>query len=202
MAKKAKKRQSKYSKGWETRRANAARLGISPHQFRDTTKAELTKLTTATQPATTANGESFSVDPTNLLVEELMSLARSKGGAEKIAAKLRVIEADARFKGQSEVEESAVRRLKDVQERMAERVVCAFIAEVNMAERLHSGLPPDQVWAMSSLTVRHVVDALNRAGYRAKGRDNHGAAAERREALMGKGHADVHQPTRSIGSFG
>lgn len=209
MAKKTKKA-TKYSKGWETRRANAARLGVSPHAFVRMprkpgkpvfTDAEFKKIAAEAQDINTAqsarhgdNGRTLTDAESHIiaLTNDLMSLARSKGGAEKVAAKLRVIQNGARYQGQTEVEKISIERLKAVQERMAERVVCGFLAEVNIAEQTYSGLPIDMVWSMNSLTVRHIVDALNRAGYRPNGRDNHGAAAERREALMGKRHADVN----------
>jgi hypothetical protein len=214
MAKKAKRTRkvlNKFAKGWETRRANAAKLGVSPHAFGEAgneksrreflrvnkteslTGHDLDSAHVLDRSTDEAPGHGEIVGGADAkLADELVKLARSKGGADKVQAKLRVIQNDARYQGQAEVEKISIEQLKAVQERMAERVVCGFLAEVNIAEQTYSGLPTDMVWSMNSLTVRHIVDALNRAGYRPNGWDNHGAAVERRDALMGKRHADVN----------
>lgn len=206
MAKKPKKTKSKFAKGWATRRARAKALGTSPHQFKAEAvhgKAIASAQAAAPSPLKQASdrmqdelakalfGDGPGPSPEMVLAESLAKLARSKGGIEKVAAKLAVIQADARYKGKAEVEVGSLERLKEVQARIAEGIVCGFIAEVDMAQRTYRGLPKEMVWTLNSLTVIKIVDALNGAGYHAKGRDYAGTVNEKREALIGKSHNDA-----------
>jgi len=223
-----KPKKTKYSKGWETRRKNAKKLGVSPHAFAINTTGDdrppaMSPRAQAIQAVKSAIGHgpagAQALDMRNVaantsgespghgeivggadakLADELVKLARSKGGTDKVQAKLRIIQAQARYEGESAQDTAHTKRLVDIQRKMADAVVCGFIAEIEMAQRLYGGLPKDLVWSMSSFTAIRIVDALNAAGYTSKGRKEPQPSADvlrqiiaERERPMGKRHGST-----------
>jgi hypothetical protein len=105
----------------------------------------------------------------DVMTAKLMKLARQKGGDILVKTEIMQIQATARYEGERKRDAEAVKTLKEVQRATDEKIVCSFLAEVETAQKLTRGLPPDQVWLVASLTLVKIVDALNRAGYTAKG---------------------------------
>jgi uncharacterized protein YdbL (DUF1318 family) len=130
---------------------------------------------------------------TDAEIADIIAAARRDGAQEVILNRLLALQGVAKYEGQKQADDQATKRLIEVQKRTDERIVCGFIAEVEAAIQLHRGLPTDQVWSLNSLLVVKITDALNRAGYSAKGYDNFARVRENREALMGKAHADVNR---------
>lgn len=105
-----------------------------------------------------------------LLAERIVTLARKKGGTDAVQNEIKAHMAMARHQGCVETDKNATRRLIEVQQNIADRIVCGFIAEFNYAEMMRGGIPPDMIWSINSLTIVKIVDALNKAGYRATGK--------------------------------
>ncbi len=234
MAKKAKKKaivKKQYSNGWETRRANAAKLGVSPHKFvskraggiegfranepllavasRHKARLEQGMRAAGMVDPSPAVGSALNqsmqrmgdelakalyrdgkspdapVDAETIINDRLMALARKKDGAEEFAAQLAIVKNDARYQGQAEV--------KDVQARTDEKIVCGFVATVELGQRIHGGLPTSLMFSLTSFEATKIVDALNRAGYSASGRNEGVAMQQKREAIMGKSHAQFNR---------
>lgn len=117
------------------------------------------------------------------IAERIAKLARKKGGMNGVYNELATLAASSKYQGASEMDKVATKHLIEVQERMAERVVCGFIAEVNQAEAEHRGLPQAMVWTLNSFLITKIVDALNKAGYSASGMQ-HTARDESDRALV------------------
>ena len=102
--------------------------------------------------------------------DEIAKLAKKRGGTDAIQTMLTSIEAIARHEGEMKAEREAVRIRAAYHRAMDDKIVCAFIALVDDAQRSLRGLPPEMVWSLDALTLTKIVDALNEAGYTAKGR--------------------------------
>lgn len=105
-----------------------------------------------------------------LLAERIVTLARKKGGTDAVQNEIKAHMAMARHQGCVETDKNATRHLIEVQQTIADRIVCGFIAEVNCAEMMRGGIPQDMIWSINSITIVKIVDALNKAGYRATGK--------------------------------
>lgn len=130
-----------------------------------------------------------------LYVKGLVQLARMKKaevGEAEILQRLLSLQGVARYQGEQARESQATATLREVQRRADDKIVCGFLAEVDIAQKIYNGLPAELVWNVNSYVVTKIVDALNRAGYTPGGRVNGADRAEKREALMGKSHSDVH----------
>lgn len=108
------------------------------------------------------------------LAERIAKLARKKGGMNGVYNELAALAQTKHYEGCVETDKAATARLIEVQQIIADRVVCGFIAEVDHAMKFHSGLPPDQSWIVNSFLITKIVDALNKAGYSARGKVNTG----------------------------
>lgn len=104
------------------------------------------------------------------LAEKLVALARKKGGKDAVQIELMTLRQASKYEGCVETDKASTTRLIEVQQITADRVVCGFIAEVDHAMQFHRGLPPAMTWLLNSFTVTKIVDALNKAGYRATGK--------------------------------
>lgn len=104
------------------------------------------------------------------LVEQIAGLIRKKGGKDQIQNLIAATRAAARYEGAVDADQRGTKRLVEAQQVLADKVVCGFIGEVEFAQRVYAGLPPDMVWSVSSYTLLRIVDALNVAGYSARGR--------------------------------
>lgn len=202
MAKKTKK--TKYSKGWETRRRNAAKLGVSPHRFKKKVSAAPIMSRRArhaamldqgmhagntdakfdppaapkmTDGATPGHGEIVGGADAKL-AERIATLARKKGGIDEIQTMLALTRAAALYEGRAEADQRATKTLVHVQQVIADRIVCGFIAEVESSMKYYSGLPPQMTWQLSSFTLTKIVDALNDAGYTSRGRKSQAASLD------------------------
>lgn len=102
--------------------------------------------------------------------ERIVKLARKRGGTDAVQNEIMSLRQIARYDGASEADRNAIKRLAEVQENITERVVCGFIAEVDDAVKFHAGLPRAMTWQFNSFTITKIVDALNKAGYRANGK--------------------------------
>jgi hypothetical protein len=118
------------------------------------------------------------------LVNDIMSMSRSKDGKQRIDATLKSIELDGRYEGERIAEQSFARKSAEELRGMDEAIVCAFIAEVEMNAALHGGhLEPGSVFNVASFIVAKLVEALKRAGYSHTRRDNFNRVTESRQAL-------------------
>ena len=138
-----------------------------------------------------AKTAAVTVERENAQVDEIMKLARKKGGDVLVMSKLGQIEDMARYDGKRTAEDASRRLMTEMRQKLDEMIVCGWIAEVNAVEAMTRGIPPETVFQVSSLTVVKLVDALNRAGYTGAGRVNGADRSEKREALMGKTHDEV-----------
>jgi hypothetical protein len=146
------------------------------------------------------NGGSVNVQPLTIggmnadkLIVDIKAMARRKDGKgdSQILQTLLALQGTANYEGQRKADDAAIETAKEVQRRTDERIVSGFIAEVETAQQMYRGLPPAMVWSVNSYVITKIVDALNRAGYTARGRDPAANRMEKREALMGKAHADT-----------
>jgi hypothetical protein len=146
------------------------------------------------------NGGSVNVQPLTIggmnadkLIVDIKAMARRKDGKgdSQILQTLLALQGTANYEGQRKADDAAIETAKEVQRRTDERIVSGFIAEVETAQQMYRGLPPAMVWSVNSYVITKIVDALNRAGYTARGRDPAANRMEKREALMGKAHEDV-----------
>lgn len=126
----------------------------------------------------------------DMLVADIVNMARKKDGGRQIRSTLMAVSAASKYEGERARDEQATSNLKTVQRVVDEKIVCSFLAEVDVNTKLYNGLPPDQVWTIASYTLVKIVDALNRAGYTPRGRVAGADRVEKREALMGKAHSD------------
>lgn len=101
-------------------------------------------------------------------LNELLQLA-NKGGFDEAKGKLMMLLATSKYEGQVDADSAALKRLQEVQNRIDERIVCGFIAEVDACQQQYRGLPPDMIWNLNSFTLIKIIDALNTAGYRGNG---------------------------------
>lgn len=113
------------------------------------------------------------------MAEKLVTLARKKGGKDAVQNEIMAMRQTALYEGRVEADTAATKRLIEVQERIAERIVCGFISEVDTCVAQHHGLPPAMTWNLNSFLIIKIVDALNKAGYRATGRVNTGTVGEK-----------------------
>lgn len=129
-----------------------------------------------------------------LYVEGLVQLARQKkpGGKDEIMQRLLSLQGVARYEGERGSEDRNAASLKHVVRRIDDAIVCGFLAEVDVNMKVYGGLPPAQVWNVNSLVIVKIADALNRAGYTPAGRQVGADREEKRAALMGKSHNEVH----------
>lgn len=174
------------ARGWATRRANevkkamkagglAARVAEAPSQQQGINRAPTTMWQASVmQQAEDARGLPGQGElvggEISKLADELVKLARKKGGTDAVQNKLLAIRATAHYAGCVETDTAATKRLIDVQQVMADRIVCGFLAEVDCAMQQYRGLPPAMVWNLNSYTVTKIIDALNKAGYRSTGK--------------------------------
>lgn len=197
MAKKSRKvrkgNKPNYQQGWATRRRNAA-LTAAKDEVRGFANRGAAALQADhvknLMDQAKADGERSLLDPQTgngqthgapghgeivggadaKLTEEVIKLARKKGGFDAVKNALTSALATAKYEGSTETDKLATKRLIQVQQIQADRVVCGFIAEVEHSQKLHHGLPPGMTWMLNSFTVIKIIDALNAAGYYADGR--------------------------------
>jgi hypothetical protein len=105
------------------------------------------------------------------LAEDIVKLARRKGGTDAVQDKIMKLQATAKYEGQVEIDKAATQRLIEVQQTMADRIVCGFLTEVAHAQKLHNGLPPRMTWVLNSYTIVKIVDALHKGGYTESGKN-------------------------------
>jgi hypothetical protein len=198
-----KRPRSVLKKAWETRRAkkNLAnwreiRATGSPRRTRKTralTVANVKQMAAEASAALTPRSEAAAErvlttvtdgliastieDATEIEARAILVEARKKGGHQAIKERLQRMTRRAHHDGQKVEIELARREIKAITTLTTERIVCGFIAEVELAMRLHRGLPPDMVWNLSSFTVTKIIDALNDAGYTANGRQSRPSTA-------------------------
>lgn len=103
------------------------------------------------------------------LVVRAIADAMASGNEAEAEQKLLQIMARSKFEGQKMVSEQHMQQANKTFRRTTEQAVCGFIAEVDHAQRMYGGLPPDQVWPIASFTVIKIVQALNDAGYTSRG---------------------------------
>lgn len=101
------------------------------------------------------------------LAEEIATLARKKGGKDEIQSKLMMATATAAYEGERKADKRHMQNVKDIHEAHTDKVVCGFIATFEATEQRTGMLPAVNV---SAYTMALIVDALNRAGYTAKGK--------------------------------
>ena len=105
------------------------------------------------------------------LTEEIMALARKKGGKDEAQNLITSAISTARAEGQRIAAQGERQARVELERIMDERIVCAFLAEANAtAERFYGRFPPDMISNVSGLTLSKIIDALYRAGYTARGR--------------------------------
>lgn len=104
------------------------------------------------------------------LADELAKMARKKGGTDAIQNKLLAIRATAHYEGCVEADTAGTKRLVEVQQIMADRIVCGFLAEMEHTMNFHRGFPPGMVHVIDAFTITKIIDALNKAGYRSTGK--------------------------------
>lgn len=98
----------------------------------------------------------------------IMVEARKNNGAN-IESILRDAVHTARMEEQRCILEQAARQRREHLRVVSQKIVCGFLAEVEMSMAHSRGLPPDEVWTLNSFTLTKIVDALNAAGYRGNG---------------------------------
>lgn len=186
MAKATKKTKTIYSKGWATRRANAAKLGLSVHRFKRQAMAgkEGRRAPHVAMRDHGIHGGIFGNVATapgrgeivggadSKLADDIVALARKRGGKDLVQAKLAEIQGIARYEGLKGMEELNAQNQRDFMASVRDRVICGFIAEVDAQQHINEGLSPDLIFMMNTFTLTKVVDALNEAGYTRKGRKN------------------------------
>lgn len=103
------------------------------------------------------------------LIDELALILRRKGGRDEAQRLLTERLGRERMQGH-ETAERLQRKLRlDDARRRDDEIVCAFISEVEARQQYRSGLERGSVWTVNALTIVKIVDALNRAGYTARG---------------------------------
>lgn len=180
---KKKRPKSVMVKSWATRRARAAAAAESHSILRSEEKV-LADVTTGLIAETVADLQPFSsqskgaakpapqetaTGSEDYFAKHARDLLGSASHGEAVQ-KLQNLIGVARFEGEKAADDRATATAKQVAAIHMERIVAAFIAEVEHAMNHHRGLPPDLVWTINSYTVSRVIDALNEAGYTAKGR--------------------------------
>jgi hypothetical protein len=116
-----------------------------------------------------ANLVSAPVDSLAVTARVLMVEARKKTGGD-VERVLREAVHAGRMEEQRGLLEATSRQRREHLRVTNQKIVCGFIAEVEMAmQQGRGGLAPDEVWNLNSFTVCKIVDALNAAGYHAKG---------------------------------
>lgn len=180
-----KRPKSVMAKAWETRRRNEAlRKAARPKPAKVGPKKP-TRKTAKQSVATTLRSEGFKIELRNAVNDNAKTTV-SVGVADYFAKAARDILAStsqqeavqrlqnivgtARHEAEQDEQHRSSREIAEIGKLTVERIVCGFIAEVELAMTLHRGLPVDMVWNLSSYTVAKVLDALNEAGYTAKGR--------------------------------
>lgn len=103
------------------------------------------------------------------LADRLVKLSRKKGGTDTIQFELSALAASSKYEGCVETDKAATKRLIEVQQILADRVICGFIAEVEASTAQYHGLPPAMTFNVSSFLVVKIIDALNKAGYHGSG---------------------------------
>lgn len=120
----------------------------------------------------TANGPDLSPhtpDGLAITAHMLTVEARKKTGGD-VEGILRATIHGAKMAEQVRIEEGAARQRREHLRVTSQKIVCGFIAEVDMAmAHARGGLPPNMVWNLNSFTVTKIVDALNAAGYYGNG---------------------------------
>lgn len=102
------------------------------------------------------------------LAEKLVALARKKGGKDAVQNEIMALRQISHYEGRVASDKAATARMVELQQGFADRVVCGFLAEVD--EHMRNGLEPASTFTLNSFTVVKIVDALNKAGYRATGK--------------------------------
>lgn len=167
--------------GWATRRANEAKkameaggLGALAAQAPATQQGVERVALTPTERGAPGHGELVG-GAFSQLADRLTKLARKKGGTDAIQNELAALAASSKYEGSVETDKAATKRLLDVQQIIADRIVCGFLAEIEHTMNFHRGLPPGMVHTIDSFTITKIVDALNKAGYRPQGKVNTGS---------------------------
>lgn len=155
------------AQGWATRRANEIKKSVVPVGVLGDAQAQSYVQTRASP----GHGEIVGGADAQT-AERIVKLARRKGGTDAVQNEIIALRQIARHDGCVAADKNGLQRLIQVQETIAERIVCGFIAEFDDATKLFRGLPPDMVWSINSFTLTKIVDALNKAGYRAAGKVN------------------------------
>jgi hypothetical protein len=102
------------------------------------------------------------------ITEDIAKLARKKGGLDEIQNQLAQMERIARFEGARDADIRHAKERVCARQEMRDRIVCAFLATVDSADKQHA-FP--QVWTISGVTVREIVDALYANGYTPQGKN-------------------------------
>lgn len=123
--------------------------------------------------ASDADGANFTPAGQGLAVSARVALtiARKNGAAAEadMQALLHGVAHNARMEEQRGILEATTRQRREHLRVTNQKIVCGFIAEVDMAMAQGRGLPPSMVWNLNSFTVTKIVDALNAAGYHGNG---------------------------------
>ena len=182
------RRSDKYAKGWATRRANseareAASYAESINAERQTPLASPIRRGINRRLDETKDAMAKAMFGDNSpghgeivggaeyqLTEEIMALARKKGGKDAIQNKITERIAVARAEGQILADRNMVQTAKRTHEAHSDKVVCGALATWEMAMTVNGGLPSTCV--VSGYTVARIMDVLNRLGYSGNGRSN------------------------------
>lgn len=175
------------AKGWATRRANQMVTAMRDDRgasglasmARDTPEG----INRTDNPSWQAHNQSMALQASTApghgeivggvdsqLAEKLVALARKKGGKDAVQIEIMALRQAANYEGRVETDKAATNQLIEVQQILADRVVCGFIAEIDTAVAQHHGLPPAMTFNLSAFLVVKIIDALNKAGYRATGK--------------------------------
>lgn len=106
------------------------------------------------------------------IAERIAKLARKKNGMNGVYAELSSLALTKHYEGCVETDKSATTRLVEVQQIMADRIVCGFLAEMEHTMNFHRGFPPGMVHVIDEFTITKIIDALNAAGYSARGKNS------------------------------
>lgn len=103
------------------------------------------------------------------LAEEIAMLARKKGGKDAIQNRITNALAIARAEGQRIADKGAREMREEIVRINNQRIVCAFLSEIDVHERAGELLPDSPPWTVSALTLTKVAAALRAAGYTGRG---------------------------------
>lgn len=158
------------TKGWATRRANAiteAAANLGPRSLADARGVQQETAQGLNAEYRPGRGELVGgVDAQT--AERIVKLARKKGGTDAVQNEVMSLRQIAHCDGSNAADRRATERLIQVQQIIADRIVCGFVAEVDARQR--NGLAPADTFTLNSFTIVKIVDALNKAGYKGTGK--------------------------------